>query len=130
MLPDAQEHFASLKQQQATDITAKRRQFAILAQAEVLAEHMTQVREWDLFLSYIAAAQEECAKEIDKLRAKISDPMVVDHDEVMRLKVLLEGWIQRQNAFQAVISLPKDLMEMGREAKSLAERMAEMEKTD
>lgn len=130
MLPNAQEYWSQEKQKQDVDVAAQRRQLTVLAQAEVLAENMTRVREWDLFLSYISAAREECVKEIDKMRVRISDPMIVDHAEVMRLKVLLEGWTQRKNAFEAVMSLPKDLLEMGSKAKALADRMPNYDPTD
>lgn len=128
MLPSAQEHYRSRDEQRSVDLQAQRRQLTLLAQAEVLAGNMTRVPEWNLFLSYVSAAAEECERQIDLLRTKVSDPMVVQHDEVMRLKVLLEGWQQRRLAFDAVMSLPKDLLDMGQSAKALLERMPELEK--
>lgn len=130
MLPSAQEHYKDQNERQAVDLAQRRRQITVLAQAEVLAENLTQVREWDLFLSYVQAGMNACDVECEKLRRRISDPMVVQTEEIMRLKVLLEGWEQRRNAFQAVISLPKDLIEMGQEAKSLLERLPQLEKPE
>lgn len=125
MQPSVDEYRKDKVNGRSQDIALERRQLTVLAQAVVAADHLTGVPMWDQYLSYVAGAMESCAAQIVALRDQIADPMVVDHSEVMRLKILLEGWLQRNNAFAAVLALPKDLLEMGERAQSLLDRMPE-----
>lgn len=125
MQPSVDEYRASRKD--APEIAAQRKQLTLVAQATVVASNLTGLPEWDRFLSYIAAGSEACAEQSTALRDRIADPNVVDQGEIMRLKILLEGWIQRGRAFEAVAGLPKDLLEMGEQAKALLDRLPEAE---
>ncbi len=122
-LPDVNEYFDGRKTDDQTEIKARRKQLFMLSQAVVEAGNLTGVVQWDRFLSYLAAGAETCQQQAEALREKIADPLVVDHTEIMRLKISLEGWIQRGFAFDAVMGLPKDLLEIGEQARSLLERM-------
>ena len=124
-LPNVDEFLEDRKNGQQAESKAQRKQLVMLAQAVVEAENMTGVPEWDRFLSYVSAASEACGERAAALRDRIADPSVVGHDEIMQLKISLEGWIQRGLAFDAVIRLPKDLMEVGEDARELLERMGD-----
>ena len=126
-LPDVGEYYEGQKADKTVEIEARRRQLVMLAQAEVEAGSLTGIVQWDRFLSYVAAASETCKQHAAAVRDKIADPAIVDHGEIMQLKIRLEGWIQRGFAFDSVIGLPKDLLEIGQDAKALLDRMPKAE---
>ncbi len=119
-LPSIDE-FRSMKDDK--QVEARRKHLQLIQQASVAAGSLTGVDRWDLFLTYVSAALEESSTQVAALRDKIADPSVVDTTEIFRLKILLEGWTQRGNAFKAIIGLPKDLLEQGEDAQALLDRM-------
>jgi len=97
----------------------------ILAQAELNAANLTGDPTWDIFLSYIQAAIERTEAEIGTTEILLGSPEVVEIADLMRLKIQLARLKERVSAWNAVISLPKDIQIEGEKAKTLLERMAE-----
>ncbi len=95
----------------------------MLAQAEVKAGLLTGDPNWDIFLSYVQADVEFMEGLRDGFEAKIADPRTVNHEQIVLAKIGLAECTATINAWEAVISLPKDILEMGREARTLLDRM-------
>lgn len=100
-----------------------RLRYELIRQAAVRTELLMGSSEWNSFLGYIQGAIEETEVQRDSLIELISDPLMVDHDQIMRAKIALSGCKERIAAWNAVIELPKDLIEAGNKAKGLLERM-------
>ena len=99
----------------------------ILAQAEVGAANLTGDANWDIFLSYIQAAVERTEADIRMTETLLSSPDVVETTDLMRLKIQLARLRSQVSAWNAVISLPKDIKVEGEKAKEVLERLAEVE---
>ena len=97
----------------------------ILAQAELNAANLTGDSTWDIFLSYIQAAIERTEAEIKTTETLLGSPEVVEIPDLMRLKIQLARLKERVSAWNAVISLPKDIKIEGEKAKTLLERMGQ-----
>ncbi len=108
---------------QAEREAAHRPQLQMLARAGVNSRALTGDPLWDTFLSYLQAAVEQTEAQRDTFTATISDPKVVNGDQIMMAKTGLAECTGRLEAWNAVISLPKDLIEMGQEAKTLLDRL-------
>ena len=101
----------------------QRPRLELLRQAAIRTELLTGSSEWDSFLGYIQAVMEETEAQRKSLIELLSDPLVVDHVHIMQAKIALAECKGRIDAWQAVIELPKDLIEVGDKAKGLLERM-------
>ncbi len=123
MNPDYDEWKKKVDAGKAERAAEHRPQLEMLAQAEVKAGLLTGDQNFDIFLSYLQAALEVTEAQRDGFAAVIADPATVAHDRIMAAKICLAECKGRAEAFEAVISLPKDIMEMGAEAKTLLERM-------
>ncbi len=94
-----------------------------LSQAQIKAEHVTGDPDWDTFLSYIQSAVENHEAEIAELKTMLESPHMVAPDDIMRLKIAIISCRARLSAWDAVISLPRDIKEHGEKARSLLDRM-------
>ena len=94
----------------------------MLSQAEVKAEHVTGDAIWDWFLSYISSAVEKTLAAKEALELQNADPLLVDDNQVRRIRIEIIRCQAQIEAWTAVMSLPKDLKAMGQEAKGLLER--------
>ncbi len=119
------EHQARFEEKRAESAAAHRPQLEMLAQAAVKAELLTGDPNWDRFLSYLQAAAEATEAQRDGFAAIIADPATVNHERIMGAKIGLAECKGRLEAWNAVIALPKDLVEMGAQAKTLLERLPE-----
>jgi len=98
----------------------------IIEQAAVSAENMTGHPAWDRFLSYIQAAIEETERHRGVLLEMLSDPIIVDHDTLIRAKMGLKECDGRLDAWRTTILLPKEIMEQGDRAKNLLDELPEI----
>ena len=101
----------------------------LLRQAAIRTEHLTGSPDFDSFLGYIQAAMEGTEAQVRSWIELMSDPLIVDHDQIMRAKIALAECKGRIDAWQAVIELPKDLIQAGDKAKGLLERMTKEEES-
>ncbi len=95
-----------------------------LRQAEVSADRLTGHPDWDVFLSFLQHAVNETANQRDMALAKLNDPTVVDHGEMLRLKIIISECASRITTLLAVIQLPKEIKEKGEKARTLENLMA------
>ena len=112
---------------EAKKLDDQRPRLELLRQAAIRTELLTGSSEWDSFLGYIQAALEETEFQRKNLLSAIADPLCVDHNTIMQMKIALAECKGRIDAWQAVIELPKDLIEAGDKAKGLLERMTKEE---
>ncbi len=110
-------------ERKVTNTEPYRGQLEMLAQAEVKAKHLTGHVEWDRFLSYLQNFRNTVEAQREGFAKVIADPRVVDHGSILEAKIAMAECQGRMDALDGVISLPKDLMEMGAQAKTLLERM-------
>ncbi|HDY66110.1 MAG TPA: hypothetical protein ENH84_07770 [Phycisphaerae bacterium] len=94
----------------------------MIQQAAVKAELLTGDPVWDLFLTYLQHALEETETYRQRAQDMLTHPNTVDHNIMLQAKIALAESTSRASILEAVISLPKDLIELGSEANSLLER--------
>lgn len=125
MNPTHKEWMESVAARKGERAAEHRPQIEMLAQAEVRAAHLTGDPTWDVFLSYIQAAVETTEAQRASFEAVITDPRTVEHERMLVAKIGLAECQARIDAWEAAISLPKDIIKMGREARTLLERLPE-----
>ena len=94
----------------------------MIQQAAVKAELLTGDPVWDLFLTYLQFALEETEVYRESAQNILIHPNTVDHSSMLQAKIALAESTSRASILKAVISLPKDLIQMGKDAESLLER--------
>ena len=94
-----------------------------LAQAAVSAEQLMADPHWKVYQQYLAAAVGNTEQNADALRRKLASPLVVDHSEILITKIALAESEAMIRAWNVAISMPKEIMEKGEEAKSVLERL-------
>ncbi len=114
------------KSQLASEARRLQSRLQMMKQAELKAEAVTGDPNWDTFLSYIQEAVEETEGQAKGFLAVLSDPTVVNQDRMMQMKIGLRECQARIDAFNAVMSLPKDLIKLGKDATALLKRMLEI----
>lgn len=94
-----------------------RSQLRVLAQAEIPVAALTKSAEWDFFLSLLQAKIEALDEMLNAYQQALATDMVFDHVGLaaakagaMRVKVQID-------TLQAVLELPKQIIETGKEAK-------------
>jgi hypothetical protein len=119
MLPNRDEYRQAQKSLQTNnrDYDVK-----MVQQAAVKAELLTGDPVWDLFLTYLQHTIEETEAYRQNAQNVLVHPSTVDHHEMLQAKIALAECNSRIDILRAVISLPKDLIEMGTKAKGLLER--------
>lgn len=99
----------------------------MLAQAEVSASQLTGAPHWDLYLSYLQAAVEQTKAQRDAFAAAVNDPRQVDYATMMMDKLSMAECNGRIAAWEAAIGLPRELKDMGEQAKALLEKLPVVE---
>lgn len=122
-MPDYEE-FKRLRERKALETAAARRvELEQRHRAAVSAEHLTGDPAWDVYTSYLQAAIEGRQAEAREYDKALSNPDLVNPDEVMRARIgkfRCEAVIQ---ALTAALALPKALREDGEKAKELLARI-------
>ncbi len=91
----------------------------MLDQAAVDATAMTNSPTWNIFLQHVQAAIDTTRKVRDAHERVMRDPLVVNHDQIMTAKL---GFVEANatiTAWEAVLSLPKEIIERGDRARGL-----------
>lgn len=91
-------------------------------QAQVRMENLTGDADWDLFLQYLQAGCDKAEAEAAQLETRLMDPMTVNMDEIMAVKIALARNKGYAEAVRAVLSLPADIKKTGEQAKDLLSR--------
>jgi len=97
-----------------------------LAQAEVHQKNLTGHPEWDRFLSYLSAFSQKMQAERMVLKERLCDPQVVSTDTIMAMKMSIVRYDSIIEAVEAVMALPKAIIEMGDKAKNV---LSDLEKS-
>ena len=102
-------------------------QLRMMQQAAVSAERLTGVLQWDLFLAFLQGAIETTRKQLEAFQTAMNSPDLLDSQKVLQCKVSALRCAERIAAWEAVIALPKDLIELGEKAEVLVSRMEKVE---
>ena len=119
MFPNRDEYS---RMQTATHYNGHANDLKMIQQAAVKAELLTGDPVWDLFLTYLQHALEETETYRQSAQDMLTHPNTVDHNTMLQAKIALAESTSRASILEAVISLPKDLIELGSKAKGLLER--------
>lgn len=117
-MQNARERFQESLEKKKRDLVHQdRTQLRVLAQAEVPASALTKSPEWNYYLSLVEAKVEELEESLNTLQRALATDMIFDHAGLatnkafaMRLKVQID-------TLQAVLDLPRQIIEMGERAK-------------
>lgn len=85
--------------------------------SEVSATKLTGDRHWDRFLEHIQGVIDQKKEQKQRTEADLCSPSVVDHEQIVKLKLRLRedaGWI---DALELVQTLPQELQDLGGEAR-------------
>lgn len=99
------------------------RHLRALQQAEVAANNLTGSPEWDVFLSYVQHAVKETTEQRDAWQRRLNAPDVVDHTELLKIKIAIAECNARIDAWTVAIALPADIKRNGNKAKDLMARL-------
>ena len=105
-------------------------QLRMMQQAAVSAERLTGVPQWDTFLSYLQGAIETTQKQLATFEGALRSPDLLDPQKIMQCKVSALRCQERIMAWEAVLQLPKDLIELGEKAEALTDRLEKVEHAD
>lgn len=88
-----------------------------LVQAQVRMENLTGDANFDRFLTYLQSSSESMNALLEDLERRICDPATHDGTEIMELKLAIARMMGRVEAMNAVIELPKAIIETGERAR-------------
>ena len=95
----------------------------LIAQAGVKAGNLTEHPLWDTFLSYLQAGVETAKADVATLRTTLEDPNLNDHVQILGVKAALLLRNERITVLEAVIALPKEIIEQGGRAKLVLDKI-------
>lgn len=87
--------------------------------AAVHVEHLTKNEIWDQFLGYLQGGLEECQKRVETYRMTLLSPYTVDHQEILRAKLVIADLEGQARAVQWIMEMPKAILETGNIAREL-----------
>jgi len=102
----------------------------LLKQGVVVAELLPGVPAWDTFLSYIQGAIDTTREQHIALQGMLASPSILDTDRLLQIKVSALRCAERIAAWEAVLGLPKELIESGTKAADLLTRMETLHADD
>ncbi len=115
------------KKREADQRATARTNLEQLLQAEVRMENLTNDADWNIFLQYVQSALNKTEAQLAEAVKSLSSRNVSSPDEIMHYKFLVTELTGRVSALRGVIELPAQIKESGEQAKSLMERMGEVE---
>ena len=101
-----------------------------LEQTAVKAKQLTGNPGWDMYLTYLQTAVDGYKKEKTSAVEKLISPAIVNQDEIMAAKSIVQTCSATIAALEAAMSLPVDLIKIGEKAKSISSRINRKEDTD
>lgn len=125
---DRKDFTALAAKQRGAKVTADHQPGLIqLRQAAVAAEQMMGTPEWDVFLSYLEAAKQEAVKMRAGYVTDLTNPRIVDQNEIAKLRIAVFRLDDRIQTLAAVIAMPHEIRKHGHVA---AERLKELTKLE
>lgn len=116
-MPDIEDYRELVGRKKKEKINGERWNLQFLAQAQVRQNNLTGNPDFDRFLSYIQATVESLQEKSKSYEAMLCDPMLVNHDRIMEIKIAKTGVDNMIGALVAVMELPRQIMEVGEQAK-------------
>lgn len=98
-------------------LNGQKGQLEYLVQAEVKQKNLTGDQYWDIFLSYIQSTLEMLKDRDFKLRDTVCSPSTVSPNVITKLKLEIADVGGMIKMAEAVLSLPKGIMEEGEKAR-------------
>jgi len=83
----------------------------LLKQAAIKSKWLLNDPKWDTYLTWIQADIEELKKIITASRDVLENPGIVNHDEIMKAKIVLLEAKAMLNAFSIAITYPSQIVE-------------------
>ena len=111
-------------------VKEKGRTLQAIQQAAVKAEILTGDENWDTFLSYLQATTKNAAEARDRYMNEIASPLLVDGNEMRLKQIAIIRLNERIATLQAVMNIPKELKEGGKEASKNLEKLSDLEEKD
>ena len=105
-------------------------QLQLLKQGAVVAELLPGVPAWDTFLSYIQGAIDTTREQYAALQGMLTSPGILDMERLLQIKVNAIRCAERIAAWEAVLGLPKELIESGAKTTDLLTRMETLHADD
>jgi len=87
-----------------------------LEQAAVAAKYVTGDVHWDRYLSMATATVEHISDGIGRMRDKLTDPMIVDQTDIIKIKLELAHLVGMKEMADGLLRLPTDIMKLGEKA--------------
>lgn len=101
----------------------------LLTRAEVPAKALVGDPKWDIFLSQVQVAIEQSEAQAAGLEAKLADPDVVNHDQIMAVKTSLARVKGRIEAWKAAVELPAQIVSAAEAERDLVAELDEETRT-
>lgn len=111
----------------AEDRVRERGDLIQLRQAAVAAEHMMGTPEWDVYLGYLEAAKEEAIKLRKAYVAELTDPRIVDTNEIAKRRIAVFRLDDRIQTLSAVMAMPSEIRKHGHVADERLKDLAKLE---
>jgi len=89
----------------------KRAAPAVSSQAEVSAENLVANPYWKTYQQQIQAKIEEAGAEIAELKDRVSDPGMLDYEQILADKMKIAVLGGKKQAWEEAVALPKDIMD-------------------
>ena len=122
--------FTNSKRLSLETVKDKGRTLQAIQQAAVKAEILTGDENWDNFLSYLQATTRNAAEARDRYMNEIASPLLVDGNEMRLKQIAIIRLNERIATLQAVMNIPKELKEGGKEASKDLEKLGDLEERD
>ena len=113
----SREDYDALIEKNKKSLNGERPNLEYLTQAAVKQVLLTGNPHWDTFLSYLQSALERMLDQEIQLRDRLCSSSLVSPDGIMETKLALAEIVGQIKTIEAVIGLPKDIMETGEKAK-------------
>ncbi len=123
MTYDRREWDEHVERQGKTKLNGQKPGLEYLVQAQVKMENLTGDQYWDIYLSYLQDVFERVSVQAGQARDQLCDPRLVDSNAIMGVKLELAGLNGQIKMLEAIIGLPKAIMESSEMAK---ERLASL----
>lgn len=97
-------------------------QYQEVARAIPEMQKLTGRPEWDKYLTYLEGILQATDKELVNLRSKLESPMYWKTEDLVQLKAEVIRLKERYETIDTLMKLPKEIIEIGKAAKSTLER--------
>jgi hypothetical protein len=117
MAYERQQFKDSLEERKRQKVRESRTELRVLAQAQVPIESLTKSVEWDYFLSLLQAKIEELDIALNTYQQSQITDLDFSHQELAARKAIAMRFALQRDTLQAVLDLPKQILEIGEKAR-------------